>query len=160
MSMVQCEICGEEQADWLEVYHHRKAHDREKMHPCPYCERKFIQRANLVDHMKKHEEKKMRQQAKMEAQAKEAEIQAEGQPQIGPMGKLMVKCEICGKELANRVKLYRHRKMHNGERPHSCPYCDYKFNMRFIMEQHIKWQHKKAHMEAPDGERVSDGVQI
>ena len=73
---------------------------------------------------------------------------ADGQPQIGPTGKPMVKCEICGKELADRVKLYRHRKMHNGEWPHSCPYCDYKFNMRYIMEMHIKAHEKKMQQQA------------
>ena len=75
--MVKCEICGKELADPSSLYRHRKIHNAEgKPHSCPYCERKFIQRYNMVQHMKVHEEKKMRQQAKMEAQAKEAEIQA------------------------------------------------------------------------------------
>ena len=102
--MVKCEICGKELADPSSLYRHRKIHNGEKPHKCRYCDRRFIQRYNMVQHMKVHE-KKMQQQAKMEAQAKEAEIQADGQPQIGPTGMSMVKCEICGKELADRVKL-------------------------------------------------------
>ena len=61
----------------------------------------------------------------------------------------MVKCEICGKELADRIKLYRHRKIHNAEKPHSCPYCERKFIQRYNMVMHMKvHEKKKAHMEA------------
>ena len=43
---------------------------------------------------------------------------------IGPNGKAAVKCEECGKLLADPSSLYRHRKIHTGEKPHKCPYCD------------------------------------
>ena len=73
--MVKCEICHKELADPSSLYRHRKIHNGEKPHKCPYCDRRFIQRYNMVQHMKVHE-KKMQKQAHMEAQAKEAEIQA------------------------------------------------------------------------------------
>ena len=44
--------------------------------------------------------------------------------EIGPNGKPSVKCEECGKLLADPSSLYRHRKIHTGEKPHKCPYCD------------------------------------
>ena len=44
--------------------------------------------------------------------------------EIGPNGKPSVECEDCGKELADPSSLYRHRKIHTGEKPHKCPYCD------------------------------------
>ncbi len=40
---------------------------------------------------------------------------------LGPNGKPAVSCEICGKTLADPSSLYRHRKIHNGEKPHKCP---------------------------------------
>ena len=43
---------------------------------------------------------------------------------IGSNGKAAVKCEECGKVLADPSSLYRHRKIHTGEKPHKCPYCD------------------------------------
>jgi len=57
---------------------------------------------------------------------------------IGPNGKAAVKCEECGKLLADPSSLYRHRKIHTGEKPHKCPYCDRRFIQRFNMKQHIK----------------------
>ena len=71
--MVKCEICGKELADPSSLYRHRKIHNGEKPHQCNYCDRRFIQRYNMVQHMKVHE-KKMRRQQQMELQAKEAEL--------------------------------------------------------------------------------------
>ena len=42
---------------------------------------------------------------------------------IGANGKESVECEECGKELADPSSLYRHKKIHTGERPHKCPFC-------------------------------------
>ena len=41
---------------------------------------------------------------------------------IGANGKESVECEECGKELADPSSLYRHKKIHTGERKHKCPY--------------------------------------
>jgi hypothetical protein len=57
---------------------------------------------------------------------------------IGPSGKPAVACEICGKTLADPSSLYRHRKIHNGDKPHQCPFCGRKFIQRYNMTQHIK----------------------
>ena len=43
--------------------------------------------------------------------------------EIGPNGKPAVKCGECGKTLADPSSLYRHRKIHSGDKPHKCPYC-------------------------------------
>ena len=42
---------------------------------------------------------------------------------IGANGKESVECEECGKVLADPSSLYRHKKIHTGERPHKCPFC-------------------------------------
>lgn len=49
-----------------------------------------------------------------------------------------VTCEICGKKLADPSSLYRHRKIHSGDKPHKCPYCTRRFIQRYNMKQHIK----------------------
>ena len=43
--------------------------------------------------------------------------------EIGANGKASVACEDCGKVLADPSSLYRHRKIHTGEKPHKCPHC-------------------------------------
>ena len=53
-----------------------------------------------------------------------------GIPALGANGKPAVSCEICGKTLADPSSLYRHRKIHNGEKPHKCPFCGRRFIQR------------------------------
>ena len=55
-----------------------------------------------------------------------------------PSGKPSVECEICHKKLADPSSLYRHRKIHSGDKPHKCPYCTRRFIQRYNMKQHIK----------------------
>ena len=62
--------------------------------------------------------------------SKPAELKSEKHPlggiktgEIGPNGKPSVKCEECGKLLADPSSLYRHRKIHTGDKPHKCPHC-------------------------------------
>ena len=59
-------------------------------------------------------------------------------PAPGANGKPSVTCEICGKKLADPSSLYRHRKIHSGDKPHKCPYCTRRFIQRYNMKQHIK----------------------
>ena len=61
---------------------------------------------------------------------KTGKVRSEKQPlggiktgEIGPNGKPSVKCEECGKLLADPSSLYRHRKIHTGDKPHKCPHC-------------------------------------
>ena len=49
---------------------------------------------------------------------------------VGENGRPYVKCDICGKCLADPSSLYRHRKIHNGEKPHTCRFCQRKFIQR------------------------------
>ena len=50
---------------------------------------------------------------------------------IDENGRPCVSCEECGKVLADPSSLYRHRKIHSGEKPHSCKFCGRKFIQRY-----------------------------
>ena len=76
--MVKCEICGKELADPSSLYRHRKIHNLEKPHSCLYCERKFIQRYNMVQHMKVHEKKRRRMEAQAELESEDREMPLAG----------------------------------------------------------------------------------
>jgi len=66
--------------------------------------------------------------------------------EIGANGKQPVACEVCGKKLTDPSSLYRHRKIHSGDKPHKCPYCNRRFIQRYNMKQHIK-THKMELMQ-------------
>ena len=62
------------------------------------------------------------------------------EPQIVPTGQPMVRCDICCMELADDPSsLEDHRRIHNGAKPHKCPYCDDRwFIQRNNMVAHMK----------------------
>ena len=70
----------------------------------------------------------------------------------GANGKPSVSCEICGKKLADPSSLYRHRKIHSGDKPHKCPYCSRRFIQRYNMKQHIKTHRMERMSEAEKAE--------
>ena len=61
-----------------------------------------------------------------------------------------VTCEICGKKLSEPASLYRHRKIHTGDKPHKCPYCDKRFIQRYNMKQHIKTHRNESDTSEKD----------
>ncbi len=70
-------------------------------------------------------------------------------------GKQSARCEVCGKTLADPSSLYRHRKIHSGDKPHECEYCGRRFIQRYNMTQHVKTHFKErginslAHLNFP-----------
>ncbi|CAB4061069.1 unnamed protein product [Lepeophtheirus salmonis] len=69
--------------------------------------------------------------------------------EIGPNGKPSVTCEVCGKKLADPSSLYRHRKIHSGDKPHKCPFCSRRFIQRYNMKQHMK-THRIDRIDNPE----------
>ena len=67
-----------------------------------------------------------------------------------PSGKPSVECEICHKKLADPSSLYRHRKIHSGDKPHKCPYCTRRFIQRYNMKQHIKTHRNESDTSEKD----------
>merc|ERR1719445_1207112 len=77
--------------------------------------------------------------------------------EIGANGKPSVKCPDCGKVLADPSSLYRHRKIHTGEKPHTCPFCRKDFIQRYNMKQHIK-THRNIAQELIDAAMRDPGT--
>lgn len=48
------------------------------------------------------------------------------------------KCDICGLRLRSNSHLSRHKRVHSGEKPYSCPTCGQKFAQRYNMMTHYK----------------------
>ncbi|XP_075971238.1 uncharacterized protein LOC142973442 [Anticarsia gemmatalis] len=59
-------------------------------------------------------------------------------------------CSECGKQLASRSALARHRRVHSGERPHACPTCGRSFAQREVMLRHTLIHDEQRPYQCPE----------
>ena len=51
-------------------------------------------------------------------------------------------CPYCGKLLKSRAEVVRHIRIHTGETPFSCNYCNYRTKWKSSLKLHIDRRHK------------------
>ncbi|KAK7054575.1 hypothetical protein SK128_011935 [Halocaridina rubra] len=56
-------------------------------------------------------------------------------------------CRYCGKHCETPSQLAIHIRAHTGERPYSCPYCDYRATQKHHVKSHLQRRHKDHHLQ-------------
>lgn len=79
------------------------------------------------------------------------------QPQSSHTNTGKVKCEICNKEMGSRKSLVRHYKLHNGIRPHECPYCKQRFIQKYNCKMHIE-RHERDRLRQQQHDHIAHQI--
>uniref|UniRef100_A0A8D8NP75 Zinc finger protein 26 n=1 Tax=Culex pipiens TaxID=7175 RepID=A0A8D8NP75_CULPI len=102
----QCETCDATFDVRKDLHQHIKTHGKRRF-PCKLCDRIFVRKATLQDHMNKHE------------------------------GVRKYNCDKCGKTFTQRANLIRHVKnIHLNEKGFPCSYCAKQFASKNNLEVH------------------------
>lgn len=105
----QCVECSRVFTRKNDLERHMKIHTGEKDYICPDCGRNFRMKSTLKHHMQTH---------------------SDNPPEY--------QCTVCQKSLYDRKSLVVHMRIHTGEQPHKCRYCDLHFRTIAMQRTHEK----------------------
>ncbi|WAR17163.1 ZBT49-like protein [Mya arenaria] len=135
MKIYSCDYCGKRfsAAAWLT--RHRRIHTGDKPFVCDICGRGF----NVKNNLRKHTYVE-----NMTMTMYPDELQAAQQHMLKNH---IHQCLVCGKIQPSPGKLERHMRIHTGEKPFKCDWCDYHSSRKDSMRKHHTRCVKKKEIE-------------
>ncbi|XP_069499074.1 uncharacterized protein [Ambystoma mexicanum] len=124
-------VCVEGFTDKLAFQRHKSCHVRP--YKCTDCEKGFIQRSQLMTHLKGHR--------KEISTSNFCDPRSAIRPSLAShkkssMDKRLYKCTECNKSFTSPYNLYTHLRSHTGERPYQCTYCEKRFSQIGSLHKH------------------------
>jgi|SRR5579863_7146630 uncharacterized Zn-finger protein len=108
---------------------------KNKNYSCTECEKSFVNKHNLTQHMHLHTGKNLFQCTLCTKQFNyNANLQRH---MVIHTGDRPYACDICNKEFSQSGVLHRHMRTHIKEKPHPCSYCNKKFTDKNNRNKHI-----------------------
>lgn len=156
-----CDVCGYSFASPHNLKRHKDyKHNKniKKKFKCETCERCFVFKSDLKNHMKSHMERERNFECQICHKSFLSNNHLKRHLQIHDENRELFKCDQCGKGFCSPTSLSEHQRVvHNGEKSFKCQICQLAFSFKGNLKRHLNTHGTKVKIKCGTcGELVSD----
>ncbi|XP_053667674.1 zinc finger protein with KRAB and SCAN domains 3-like [Anopheles marshallii] len=148
-----CNVCDKSFLRRSNLVDHLRLHAQVKMYECDYCDKSFVQSGNLKSHLRTHTAEK----------PFECNICGKAFTQSSSMKTHMLThtnvkpfaCDVCEKGFTSSSDLNKHKRTHSGIKPYQCIICA---NRLFTQKVHLRNHLARMHPTSNITEALKLGV--
>uniref|UniRef100_A0A336MGD8 CSON000767 protein n=1 Tax=Culicoides sonorensis TaxID=179676 RepID=A0A336MGD8_CULSO len=140
-----CTVCDKRFLKRTNLIDHLKIHANVKSYSCTYCEKAFTQYGNLKAHIRSHTKQKPYEcKICQKAYTQSSALKIHMRTHTNQRDYI---CNVCGKGFTNASDLGKHKKIHDPEKDYECKECQQQFTQKAHAKKHIRKIHPYADIE-------------